>query len=868
MFGFIKNRLLFKLILLFILIVFTPISVVTYFVYDLVVDNYNENVVTSLKTGENYVNTIFDRNLNLVSANRIKIKDDYQFRHLLASVVGGNLDVREFFNYLKMNYGYDFVCISKADGGQEKFYSELIKRTGDLDLSSETGTPVINYTSHNFIALVKTEEKFNGSTVFLTVGKIIDGNSFIEISKILNFDFTVFEKSDGKILNKFSTITDEYGFIIDPGRIMLDHPQTEDRIMIDGKISNRNRKILVFKLNHFRGCYSGAVSIVENLEYISTAKKHFTILILTFIGLTLILGIFIRNKLVSPISELLEGIGNVSHQIDSGQPIEALPTTGDDEIGRLADEFNKMSSSLGRSFSRIKYLQNYLLNIFESMPSAMIAVDNKGKITQWNKSAEKYKNTDSVLKQGEDIWKAISELGVYKDELLKVINDRGHIEIYREPFRDGEKVNLNIHLFPLIANGVKGSVIRIDDITELKKKEEQLRQSQKMETIGTLAGGIAHDFNNILSGIVGVVSILKYKIDKNLDITKDQLTDYLDIMEQSGRRAGDIVQRLLTLSRKQNTTMEKVDVSEVLNHVVKICSNTFDKSIKIKGININSKSSLCADFTQLEQVILNLAINANHAMTIMRPADEQPGGILTIEVSDFVPEPELAGFTVPEDEKDYFRISIIDTGVGMDSTVISQIFEPFFSTKDKSMGTGLGLTIVYNIIQQFGGFIDVDSTPGKGTEFKIYLPKYDREAETQHRQHSVQVMKGSGTVLVVDDEPVLRELARSMLMQAGYQVILAEDGDVGIEIYKNRSAEISLVLLDMMMPNRNGKETFAELIRINKDIKVIMTSGFTKDKRVEDVLSAGVSDFIQKPYTIFALSEKVHKVLFDETNDQ
>jgi len=198
---------------------------------------------------------------------------------------------------------------------------------------------------------------------------------------------------------------------------------------------------------------------------------------LTFIGLTLVLGLFIRNKIVNPISELLEGIGNVSQQIDSGQPIEALPITGNDEIGRLADEYNRMSSSLGRSFARIKYLQNYLLNIFESMPSAMIAVDNNGKITQWNRSAEKYKDPDSVLKKGEEIWKAISKLGVYKDELLRVINERGHIEMYREPFRNGEKVNLNIHLFPLIANGVKGSVIRIDDITELKKKEEQLRQA-------------------------------------------------------------------------------------------------------------------------------------------------------------------------------------------------------------------------------------------------------------------------------------------------------------------------------------------------------------------------------------------------------
>lgn len=868
MLNFIKNKLLFKLVLLFVFIVFTPVCIVTYFVYDLVTDNYKENVVTSLKAGENYVNTIFDHNLNLISANMIKIKDDYEFRSKLGSVIRGADNISVFFEYLKLNYNYDFLYVCDKNTGADLFYSEKIKKTADLDLSSETGVPVINFTGHNFIALVKLQMPVEGNTLDVTVGKVIESYNFFEFSKILNFDFTLLGRKNGKFTNKFSTIFDEYGFNIAPGEIEMDSSKTRMHVLVDAKISNKNRRIIVFALPKLKNDYIGAVSIVENQEYIETAKRHFTYLILTFMGLTLILGIFIRSKIVNPISELLDGIGNVSHQIETGQPIETLSITSRDEIGKLADEYNIMASNLGRSFSRIKYLQNYLLNIFESMPSALIAVDSCGKITQWNRSAEKYSDTKTSLKQGEEIWNTISKLGVYKEELLKVINERGHIEIYREPYRDGEKMNVNIHLFPLVANGVKGSVIRIDDVTELKKKEDQLRQAQKMETIGTLAGGIAHDFNNILSGIVGVVSILKYKMDKNLEISKEQLIEYLEIMELSGRRAGDIVQRLLTLSRKQNTTMERVDVSEVLKHVEKICSNTFDKSIKIIGINLDSRSSVFADFTQLEQVILNLAINANHAMTIMRNEDDQPGGVLTIEVFDYVSNSELSGIITAEDEKEYFKISVKDTGVGMDGDVIRQIFEPFFSTKDKSLGTGLGLTIVYNIIQQYEGYIDVDSVPGMGTEFKIYFPKYDKGKEKEHRENSLTVRKGSGTILVVDDEPVLRDLAKSMLSQSGYQVILASDGNEAIEIYKSRSGEIDLVLLDMMMPNKNGKETFEELIVINRNIKVIMTSGFTKDKRVEDVIKAGASGFIQKPYTIFGLSEKVHKVLYDENDDE
>ncbi|MBU4485893.1 MAG: PAS domain S-box protein [Candidatus Delongbacteria bacterium] len=373
------------------------------------------------------------------------------------------------------------------------------------------------------------------------------------------------------------------------------------------------------------------------------------------------------------------------------------------------------------------YLQNYLLNIFESMPSGIIAVDSHGKITLWNRTAEKYADAPNSLKKGGEIWKTVPNLGIYKDELLKLVDrSGGHIEICREPFINGEKRNLNIHLFPLTASGVKGSIIFINDITELKKKEEQLIQDQKIEIIGTLTGGIAHDFNNILSGIVGVVSILKYEIDRNSEISKDHLSEYLDIMEQYGQKAGVIVQRLLTLSKKQNTVFENVEVAEVLKYIIKICSNTFDKSVKIVVINPTSKSSVYADFTQLEQVILNLAINANHAMTIMRPDVKQWGGMLEIGIHDFVKSEELSRFINSDDKNNYFKISIKDTGIGMDSSTVKQIFQPFFSMKDKSIGIGLGLTIVYNIVKQFGGFIDIESTPDVGTEFKLYFPKFDK----------------------------------------------------------------------------------------------------------------------------------------------
>ena len=276
---------------------------------------------------------------------------------------------------------------------------------------------------------------------------------------------------------------------------------------------------------------------------------------------------------------------------------------------------------------------------------------------------------------------------------------------------------------------------------------------------------------------------------------------------------------------------------------------------------MDSKILALVDFTQLEQIILNLAINASHAMTIMREDDDKWGGELVLEIIEDVKEDELKGFRSADDDKDYFKMLIKDSGIGMDSSTIKQIFEPFFSKKDKSMGTGLGLTIVYNVVQQSGGFIDIDSEPGKGTEFKIYLPKYFNGFELEESAKTEITVKGEGTVLVIDDEPVLRELAKSMLSQAGYEVIVACDGIEGVEVYKKYMDKIDVVLLDMMMPNMNGKEAFIELSAINKDVKVVMASGFTQDHRVEDVLKSGARDFLQKPYTIFTLSDKISKVI-------
>jgi CheY-like chemotaxis protein len=271
------------------------------------------------------------------------------------------------------------------------------------------------------------------------------------------------------------------------------------------------------------------------------------------------------------------------------------------------------------------------------------------------------------------------------------------------------------------------------------------------------------------------------------------------------------------------------------------------------------------DITQLEQVILNLCINASHAMTIMRSPEEQQGGILTTKISKEIIDKNKINnnllFTGIEDGT-YWKISINDTGIGMTPEILEKIFHPFFTTKPKSIGTGLGLSMVISIMQQHKGFLDVKSTPGVGTTFILYLPVCLLAEKAQSSPKTTEnIIKGQGQILVVDDEKMMRNIISDMLKELGYEVILAENGQEGIELYKKHINQIKIVILDLIMPVKSGKETFLEIIKINQNAKVLMTSGLTDDERLKYILEHGAKGFIQKPYSIHKLSRLLAEII-------
>ena len=861
MIQLIKKRLLYKLFSIFFIAIILPIGISTLFVYDHIEDKYCENIESSLGWGENYVLANFSNELKLLKVSLLKIKNDSKLLSSLTNDIDNNDLIQILLYQVLASNNLDFIYIYDDNNNILYQTGKFIQITDEF-LDEKNTDPKISYFNSKFITQVKvtlkTSSKQRGDiTIFF--GKILSEQMLYNLNNIMELDFVLLKRRKAKQINIYSTLFDDYGRNIREGFIQLDNIHDVDPMeYID--ISGEQYHSSVFSLPSFQGKYYGMVLLKENIAYLNTVKLYLMLSITGLIFLIFLSILFIRIKLLQPITQLLKGIQEASAQIENELPTERIVVKTSDEIFILSEAYNNMASSLGQSFSKIKYLQNYLLNIIESMPSSLIALDNEGKITQWNQAAVNFTGVTKDTAKGKIIWELLPDLGIDNTTLESLHKGKDQKEYYKESIWSGEKRNLNIHLFPLVANGIEGNVIRIDDITEAKSKEQQLLQAQKMESIGTLAGGIAHDFNNILSGIVGAVSILTYKLNKNEEFSKDLLREYLEIMEESGKRAGDIVQRLLTLSKKQSMNREPVNLTEVIDHVEKICLNSFDKRIEIKKINSTDNAYIYADLTQIEQLLLNLSINSSHAMTIMRDEDEKQGGTLIFEIDKNVDNEEVCKFMDVSKGKKFIKIIVQDTGVGMSSEIIQQMYEPFFSTKETELGTGLGLTMVYNIVNQFNGFIDVVSTLNVGTIFSVYFPIYDSPLDI-NKANDLNLTKGSGTILVIDDELVLRELSTSMLNQCGYEVITASDGVEGLKLYQEKQSQISAVILDMVMPKMNGKETFIELKKINHEIKVLLASGFTRDRRVEEVITLGVKDFIQKPYTIFELSDVISKII-------
>jgi two-component system, cell cycle sensor histidine kinase and response regulator CckA len=490
-------------------------------------------------------------------------------------------------------------------------------------------------------------------------------------------------------------------------------------------------------------------------------------------------------------------------------------------------------------------------DLAELLPETVYETDLKGRITFVNKSG-----LERFGYSGQDICNGLNVLDVVSrderqmlleniDKLLK--GEKTGLKEYLVVRKNGTTFPVFAHSAPILGDGkplgFRGFLV---DISEKKNLEEQLLHAQRMESIGTLAGGVAHDFNNLLTGIQGNVSIMMMEIDKGGPLHKKRLEN----MERCVKRGTDLTRQLLGFARGGKYEVKVTDLSDFIRK----STDMFIRARKEIRLHLQGGKGIWpvdVDQGQMEQVLLNLYLNAWQAM---------PGGgdlyvgLENVDLGDDSAKPyELSSGR-------YVKVSVRDTGIGMDDAVKARIFDPFFTTKDRASGTGLGLASVYGIVKNHGGSIHVESKAGFGTEFMIFMPASSKDVE-----HEVavgdEVEKGTGCILLVDDEEMILDVGCEMLSELGYRVVKARGGKEGLVQFQRLIPVVDLVILDMIMPDMSGMEVFERLKEIYPGVRVLLSSGYSLEGQAKEIMERGCRGFIQKPFSLQDLSKKIREVI-------
>jgi PAS domain S-box-containing protein len=503
-----------------------------------------------------------------------------------------------------------------------------------------------------------------------------------------------------------------------------------------------------------------------------------------------------------------------------------------------------------RAEESLRISEERLRDLAELLPETVYETDVEGRFTFVNRFAyDRFKYTVEDFARGLYIMDVIApEDHARAKENIKDILDGRKIGLseYTARRKDGTTFSAMVHSTAIIHDGEPvGMRCFLIDISEKKSLEEQLARAQKMEAIGTLAGGIAHDFNNLLMGILGNVSLLVMKADES-----HPFLDRLKNIEEYVQRGSDLTRQLLGFARGGKYEVRPTDLGEFVRRSSEMFGRT-KKEVRIHRKIGEGLWTVELDRGQMEQVLLNLYVNAWQAMP--------SGGDLYLSVENAVLDETDVG---PYDLKPgrYVKITVTDTGSGMDEAVKARVFEPFFTTKELGRGTGLGLASVYGIVKNHSGFVHLESEKGVGSTFMIFLPASNKMPDRE-RKTADELQRGKGTILLIDDEDMILDVGSQMLAGLGYTVFTARGGRNGIDIYAEKTHEIDLVILDLIMPDMGGNVTFDRLREINPFVKVLLSSGYSLDGQAKDIMEKGCKGFIQKPFTLETLSQRVSGIL-------
>ena len=507
-----------------------------------------------------------------------------------------------------------------------------------------------------------------------------------------------------------------------------------------------------------------------------------------------------------------------------------------------------------RAEEEMRQSQQKLHIHFEHTPLAVVEWDMDFRVAAWNPSAERifgYSRQEALGQHARFI--VPPQYREHVDQVWQaLLKQAGGTRSTNDNItKDGRSISCEWYNTPLVDDSgrVLGVASLVQDVTERVALEERLRQSQKMEAVGRLAGGVAHDFNNLLTVILGYSQILADGLPEG-----SRLADNTAQIKSAADRAAGITRQLLAFSRKSVLSPRVINLNDVVLNLDSLLRRLIGEDIEVRTLPANDLGSVKADPSQIEQVLMNLALNARDAMP--------RGGTVALETANATLDGTYARDHQSVEPGRYVMLAVSDTGEGMTPETQARIFEPFYTTKEVGKGTGLGLSMVYGIVKQSGGYIWVYSEPGRGTTFKIYLPRVDQSAELvrgDNRQAKVQ--RGTETILLVEDDEQLRRLSSSVLAHCGYNVLVASSPEEGLAICKATSHDIRLLVTDVVMPRMNGRQLAEQVQQIRPAMRVLYISGYTNDAIVHyGVLDPGLW-FLPKPYTLSALIAKVREVL-------
>lgn len=607
-------------------------------------------------------------------------------------------------------------------------------------------------------------------------------------------------------------------------------------------------------------------------------KTRYTILIislLVFFG-----GILLFQRLNSsftrPVRDLITGIkqigrGNFEHQVQvkQGGELGKLVRQFNDMILKLKNvrrkeslfkeelqEYNqKLEEKVQQYANSIRKIQHEILTILDQVPAGILVVDDKGKVKWCNYELLKIlelPEQESIFEKDVFGMKYFNKIGF--SGILSRLHQKDSKQVVQHHLDFlGKKITKQIEILsqPLDRSESphNGTIFIIKDVTRQVVLEKKMIQDQRLENIGKIAGGIAHDFNNLLAIILPNAQLLKLQLGDNTDWLK-----YLNTIEKAAERAAGLTSKILSFSRgSKNDDYSIVNLNTIVEEFIRMFRRVSDRKIEIKNELDSNLWNIKAEEGQIDQIMMNLSVNARDAMP--------KGGTLTFKTENIDYNPSSnkdVNFKLKKGK--YVKLEVSDTGIGIPHEYVKKIFDPFFSSKKEGQGTGLGLNVVRDIVKSLHGYIDVKSKENQGTTFRVFIPMCDEEINEEIKTVD-NIVSGTGTLLIVDDEQMIQETLKGMLEKLNYRVFFAENGRQAVNVYKSKSKEIDAILMDIQMPVMDGVEAAQKILELNPQAQIIFSSGYAEAKNFEKLRKMGYKLFLKKPYKIGSLADIIQKAL-------